>query len=415
MRALPIVLLAASLGRAAEPPPADLAAMLSEVDAANPEILAGRARAQGALEAPLRLQALPEPKLSVSYTNDGLDDLTLGSSEFSNLTIGWEQSVPLKSVRDAASGVAKADAEIADLSVASLRARLRARVIISYADLYRLDRWAAFLDESREVLTTELAAARARYESGTGTQEGLLRVQTAGRRVDVQLEEIRRERRGVELTLNATLGRDAGAPIGPVSALPAVALPVGVDALVDAASQSSPAVREAAGRAARAEAALTDAKAAGKPEFSWLAAYQYRGGLDPMVVGGFGVRLPVWKNRSQARGIAQSEADLTASRHDRDAASVAVRAETLAALNDVASAEKRAVLYREALLPEDLAALEAARAELSSGRSGLDVVLDALARLLDDRRDASTIEAVRLQSLARLEAATGATLIEVTP
>ena len=115
MRALPIVLLAASLGRAAEPPPADLAAMLSEVDAANPEILAGRARAQGALEAPLRLQALPEPKLSVSYTNDGLDDLTLGSSEFSNLTIGWEQSVPLKSVRDAASGVAKADAEIADL------------------------------------------------------------------------------------------------------------------------------------------------------------------------------------------------------------------------------------------------------------------------------------------------------------
>jgi len=70
------------------PPPADLAAMLAEVDAANPEVLAQEARARAALEVPGQLEALPDPKLSVSYTNDTLDAFTLGTSEFSNLTIG---------------------------------------------------------------------------------------------------------------------------------------------------------------------------------------------------------------------------------------------------------------------------------------------------------------------------------------
>ncbi|HEX4824583.1 MAG TPA: TolC family protein [Candidatus Polarisedimenticolaceae bacterium] len=415
MRVVAAILFATSLGHAADPPPANLAAMLAELDAANPDLLAGIARAQGAREVPERRQALPEPKLSVSYTNDSLDRLTLGSSEFSNVTVGWEQDVPRRSVRDAASGVAKADATIASLSVESMRARLRARVIGLYADLYRLDRTAAFLGETGEILATELAAARARYESGMGTQESLLRAQTAKRRLDVQLEETARDRRDVELELCATLGRDAGAAIGAAASLPSATLPADATSLANAGSDSSPFVREAAGRTARAEAALTEAKSAGKPELSWLAAYQYRGGLDPMVVGGISLRLPVWKSRDQARGIVQSEADLTAARHDRDAAALRARAETLAAVNDVASADRRLVLYREALIPEDVAGLEAARAQLSAGRSELGVVLDALNRLLADRRDATDLEAARLQTLARLEAATGTTIVEVTP
>ena len=63
-------------------PPIDLPALLDEVDRASPQLQAVRARAEAAaLVAPQR-EALPDPKLSIAYTNDGLSSFTLGSSEF---------------------------------------------------------------------------------------------------------------------------------------------------------------------------------------------------------------------------------------------------------------------------------------------------------------------------------------------
>ena len=98
--------------------------------------------------------ALPDPKLSATYTNDGLTDFTLGSSEFSNLTVGWEQEVPVRAVRNSAVAVERAQAAALAASRATAGARLRARVITLFAELWRLDRTRVLLVESRALLTT---------------------------------------------------------------------------------------------------------------------------------------------------------------------------------------------------------------------------------------------------------------------
>lgn len=409
-----IVLMPLVPARAEGPPPADLAAMLDELDGANPELLAQEARARAALQVPGQLEALPDPRLSVSYTNDSLDGFTLGSSEFSNLTVGWEQEVPYRAVREQAAGVARAEAEVTRLSAQTLRARLRARVVALYADLHRIDATSELMRASRDVLTADLETARVRYESGQGIQEGLLRAQTEISRVDLELERVRRERRGVEIALNEALGHRNDTSIGPAGALPAGGLPEDMDSILGAAAAGAPEVREAGGRTLKAEAAVENARVGTKPEFSWLAAYQYRGGLDPMVMGGFGVRLPVWKDRKQLRGIAQSEADLEAARRDGERATLRARADALSYANDVTSAERSLRLYREALLPEDAAALDAARAAFSAGKAEMRLVLDDVRRLLGDRIDAIAIESRRTQSLAALEAVTGASLLDVS-
>ena len=72
-------------------------------------------------------------------------------------------------------------------------------------------------------------------------------------------------------------------------------------------------------------AQLDDARVQVKPAFSWLAAYQFRGGLDPMVMGGFSVRLPVWKDRNQERAIAGAEIERTAAAHDRAKSEILAR------------------------------------------------------------------------------------------
>ena len=79
---------------AAELPPVELAELLSRADASNPEILAARTRVEALKHVPSQMEALPDPTVSVSLTNETFNEFTLGTSEMSNLTFSWIQEVP---------------------------------------------------------------------------------------------------------------------------------------------------------------------------------------------------------------------------------------------------------------------------------------------------------------------------------
>jgi outer membrane protein TolC len=393
--------------------PVDLPALLDELDRASPQLLASRSRAEAGTNVASQREALPDPKLSVSYTNDGLSSFTLGSSEFSNLTAGWEQEVPARSVRGSAAAVATAQAEALKASTGTLRARLRARVITLYAELWRVDRTRALLEETRELLSTAADAARARYESGDGIQEGLIRAQTAVRRADLGLEELALERRRVEIALGSTLGRSEDPAFGPARELPSVVVTIDAEALASASTASSPEVLAISARERAAAAQLDDARVQTKPTYSWLAAYQFRGGLDPMVMGGFAVRIPVWKDRKQMHAIAAATNEHTAAGHDREAAEVEARASARELANDVASIDIRLRFYREAIIPQYAAAFDAAGAALASGRAEMFLVLDDFERWIGARREELALSARRVALVASLEEMTGTVLFEL--
>jgi len=393
--------------------PIDLPALLDEVDRASPQLLAARARAEAAATLAPQREALPDPKLSISYTNDGLSAFTLGSSEFSNLTAGWEQEVPARGVRGSAGAVAQAQTEALRAGTATLRARLRARVITIYAELWRIDQTKSLLEESRVLLATSAETARARYESGEGIQEGLIRAQTAVRRVDVEIEELALMRRQTAIALGAALGRAEDPVFGPASELPSISEPIDAERLAAAAIISSPDVQETIARERAASAQLDDARVQVKPTYSWIAAYQYRGDLDPMVMGGFSVRLPVWKDRKQERAIAGAAIEHTAAGYDREQAEVAASAAARQLAADIASTDARLRLYREAIVPQSAAAFESANAAFASGRAEMFLVLDDFDRSITAKRDEIALSARRIQSVAELDALTGLELLKM--
>src|SRR5262245_22026800 len=145
--------------------PLDLAALLAEADHANPGVLALDERAAAAAEVAIQEQAPPDPRLSVSYTNDGLSSFTLGESPFSNVTVRWDQDLPRPSGRKLAGEVARREHGVALAAGQTARARLRARVVADYAAIWRADRIRDLLGESRAALVTAQYAARARLEA----------------------------------------------------------------------------------------------------------------------------------------------------------------------------------------------------------------------------------------------------------
>jgi outer membrane protein TolC len=387
----------------AAPQEADLALLLREALGASPALRAAEARLEAARHLPSQAEAPPDPEVSLAYLNDGLSSFTLGDTVFSNLALTWTQEVPYPGKLRRSAVAAQARVEIAGRELERLRLEVGAAVKAGYADLYRLDRTAALLEETQSVLESLAQAARSRYEVGQGIQENVLKAMTEIVRLEAEQVRVAQDRVAAEARLNAVLGRSTGAPIGAALRLPEGSLPDGVDNLAEAAAGASPEILalEAAVRGAQAkeERARLDLK----PDFIWSASYQYRGDIDPMVMGMFGLRLPIYRERKQAEALLQAGSEVIAARHALQDLQVRTRASVRELVARAERARRLMVLYEQGIIPQAGGALDAAQASYGVGRIPFLDLLNDLTILVNARIELAAQQSDRLQALAALE------------
>jgi outer membrane protein TolC len=409
----------ASAGAAAEAsPPADLGALLREAQEKSPAILAAAARFEASGRIPSQAGALPDPEASVGYTNDGLSGFTLGDREFSALRLTWTQEVPYPGKRRRAAEVASRGAERAGKDLERIRLEIAAAVKSAYADLYRLDRTAAILEENLSVLESFTQAARRRYEVGEGIQESILKAQTEVLRLEAELARVAQERRAAELQLNTAVGRTADARVGAATAIPDATLPADRAALLETALAAAPEVGALEAAVRQGEAGVRLARLNLKPDFIWSAAYDYRADLDPMVMGMFGLRLPAYRQRKQAQAVAQAEAELAAAQRDLEERQVRIRSEVGDLISRVERAERLLALFGQGVIPQARRTLESARASYGVGKVSMLDLLTDLTAVLSSEIEYVAQEAERFQSLAALEPLAGREFIlagEISP
>ena len=382
---------------------ADLGTLIEEALANNPALKAVAARLQAARSLPSQAQAPPDPEVSLSYLNDGVSEFTLGESEFSTLSLTWTQEVPYPGKLRGAGDVATQEIERASRELDGARLEVASTVKSAYADLYRLDRTSAILEETKAILDSLAQAARRRYEVGQGIQENVLKAQTEILRVEAELLRVAQDRRVAEARLNAAVGRSAGIPIGLAMTLPEGALPPNPEALADIAVDASPEIASLAAAVRRQEAGVHLARLELKPDFIWSASYQNRGGLDPMVAAMFGVRLPLHRERKQSQALLQADSELLAARHELSNRQLQTRASVTELVSRVEIAERLVLLYEHGVIPQARGALESAQASYGVGRIAFLDLLNDLTVLLDARIELASQESDRLQSLAALE------------
>jgi outer membrane protein TolC len=385
----------------------DLADLLDRADASNPEILAAQARVEALKHVPSQLEAYPDPTASVSYTNETLTALTLGSRDMSNLTFSWTQEVPFPGKLRLAGDVARAEVDVSSGTLETTRLRLRAAVKVAYADLYRIDRTTSILEESRKLLATFREAARVRQETGQGILENVLKAQTELTRVDVELAGLAQERRSAAAALNALVGSPDDAPLAVAVAAPTGDAPDPVSA-EKAALDRSPELATLRAATRRDENRVSLAKRNTKPDFMWGAGYANRGSLDPMVMGMFGIRLPLYKNRKQKEAIVQTEYDLKATERDLDHRNVTLLAEVRGLLARADRASEQTRLIREGTLPLARSSLDAAAAAYSAGRAEFVTLIEDFRAFLGYESDLEMLHADKIRALAALEPLTGA-------
>ena len=409
--AILLALVPAAAVAAEVPEPADLGALLREAGENSPALRAAAARLEAARRVPVQANTLPDPEVSIAYTNDGLHSITYGESEFSNLALTWRQEVPHPGKREQAAEVAEESARVATTEFERARLELVSAVKSAYADLYRLDQTATFLDETRQALETLAESARRRYEVGEGVLETVLKAHTEILRLEAEKARVSSDRRGAEARLNATLGRVEDTPIGPVATLPDWNWPADAEDPKRVAAAESPSVAVLQAAAQRAEARAQLARLDLKPDFVWSGSYQSRDGLDPMVTGMFGIRLPLHRGKKQEEALLAAESEFRAAQQDL----AELRLRTRAQVRDLTArfhrADRLVSLYGQGVVPQARSALDSARTAYGVGRLPFVDLMNDQVVVLEARIELVSEETARLQALAALEPLLGRELI----
>jgi outer membrane protein TolC len=137
--------------------------------------------------------------------------------------------------------------------------------------------------------------------------------------------------------------------------------------------------------------------------WSWNAGYAERAGLDSMVMGGVGIRLPLFARNKQDQAVARSQHEVEAARLEAADVEVRLLAELRVLIAGAETAEARRRTLEEAVLPQADAAYEAALVAYQNGQADFATVYDGFARRLEDARLLEEARAGYLGALARLE------------
>jgi outer membrane protein TolC len=373
-------------GQTAALPPDDdpvLQALIEEALARNPDLHAAQSSIAAAQTATDRARALPDPMVSVTYTNDGWAP-TLGSMPMTTLGFMVSQTLPYSGKRDLKAALAASQARQFEPALARARLALEGAVRRAYYGLLLARELQALTAEQRELLRQIEVVARARYAVGQGAQPDVLRVQTEVTRVEQRVIEQAAEAEVRLAEINRLLARPLDAPLETTARLVLAPLTGPAEEILDQARAASPELRGAELAIETSTAAAAVARRDLKPDFSVQGGYMNRGGLDAMWLAGVGVTWP-FNKKARESAIAEAEIRAKGGSHVVESMGLQLAYRTRERYARAKALEKLVALYDGGIIPQDQMTVEATLTSYQTGKVPFVSVLEAMTALYADR------------------------------
>jgi len=385
--ALVVTLAAPAHGLPASPGqgPLALERVLADVDAANPSVAAGRHQSTAAWARARRAGAWDAPMLELAAENvpvsGGFDQ-----DPMTMKVVGLEQKVDLFGARSLARHAAEGDARAAQAEVENTRWQRFGDAWTTYADAYFSGARADAAREHQQVMDRMASAARARYESGRGRLDDLLRVEAERARLVADAVGFAAEARAARARLDALRGRDAGDASEALEAPPESLAPDSATGWSEAVG-SHPSVRALGEREAGRRGMARAAQRMTWPEVTLRASYGFREALAPGVAmpgvpndnmwsAGVSLDLPLGVGSRQGAEAAEARALADAAQSERRATTLELESELVALRARAAAARRTVALLTDTVLVAQRRALAASWSAYQSGASDLASVLD---------------------------------------
>jgi len=394
-----------------------LRALVEEVLERNPGLRAGFARARAAAQKAPQVASLPDP-MAEATAFLAPPETRVGPQR---LMLGYSQPLPWLAKLDLREEAAVHGAVALEHGVQAERLRLVTEVRRLYHELGFLDRSRDTAETFLEHLVQHEEVAQARYATGVGSTQAVLKLQAEITRAERALVDLDLSEAALRARLNLLRDRPAATRVARGSlalVIEEVALQAGN--LAALARSSRPELRAAEAGLARAETLESLARMASKPDFSVGVTYTLvtprddeaarllapaGNGNDVFGVRG-GITLPL-RRRSRAAAV-QEALDLRSHAVDeRRAAELTVESEVGDLTQRLPLAWRRLRLLEDLLVVQAEEALESAEAGYIAGSLNTLDLFDAEHVLFEAQTATDRARADYLIGLAELEGAVG--------
>lgn len=397
----------------------ELAGLVVETLANNPELKADEARWQSFVQQARQAGSLEDPMLMLRAQNLLIrDPLAFDRDSTSAKIIGLSQAVPFFGKRDLQRNAARLDAEENRWLLEERKVELARMVKENWYQLLFVDRSLEILEKSINILDDLVRLSETRYGVGQGLQQDVLRAQVERSGMEERRISLRQKRRSLEAGLNSLRLRPAATPIVPQSSLEITPLPTAAatpESLEQMALENHPLFRALE---AREQGSTTRKQLAEKeflPDFTFSLEYMQRNpssmdrdGYD-MYTAGVTFNLPIQRDRRHAM-TAGAEAEARMVRAQQEAA----RNRAHLAIADILARLERGLrlseLYNRGVIPQAEHALAAARAAYAAGRADFADVLGSQAALFAYEQEYIEAVAEHQMQLAVLESVVGGSI-----
>lgn len=384
-------------------PRLSLAALINELESANPEIKAARQRWEAAQAVVPQVQTLPDPKLQFGYQRMPMQPPAVQGAMY-----GFGQEIPFPGKLKLKGEVAQREAERLEQEFQAVRLRLLAGVKEAYFALHFVHKSMEIVERNKALLIQFEKTAKARYSVGQAAQQDVFRAQVEISRVLDRLAVLEQRKESLHAAINRLLNRPPIDPLGTPEEIQVPLLTQSLPELTKRAENFSPVLLASAKGIARSEQAVSLARKQFFPDFD-VTALGLRNdlindnGYQVMV----GIKIPLFYESKQRQGVKEAVASLNGAREELTAARQEILFQVKDAFVQTQRAERLITILRDALIPQSTLALQAAQVSYSIGKVDFLTLLNSLLTLQENQLELHGEMVAHEQAIARLEALTG--------
>ena len=388
--------------------------LLNEAEHNSPLIQAARHGWDSAKLVPTQVSTLPDPQFVLQQVSVGSPRPFAGytNSDFAYVGLGISQDLPYPGKLRLRGEIAKKDADVTQQKYESVRRAILAEVKMAYFQLGYLAKRQTILDGDGQLLQQVEQAAEARYRNGMGNQQEVLQAQLERTKLLREITTNQLEAGKVQAEIKQLLNRPQSAPDIETTELSETAAAYTYDQLLAAAKINNPEIAGAQKMVEKQGLQVDLAKKDFYPDFNLQYMWQR---TDPAQFRAYyvvtlGVRIPIYRGRRQQPELAQAEADQSRAKSEYEAQTQQIAFQLR---QQFLGAEKSAELlkiYREGLIPQARAELQAGLAAYQSNRQDFQALLASFLDVLKLDEEYWQTLSEHETALAQIEGVTGLSL-----
>jgi len=384
----------------------------------NPSIAALAARHRATLERVPQVQALPDPVLGFAQALRSVE--TRVGPQWQ--TVSLSQAFPWFGTLDLRGQVALREAAATYQLYQARQREVIARVKAAFYDLAYVDSAIDISEEERLMLEHYEQLAQARYATGQGLQQAVIKTQAEITKVVDRLQILHQQRTSLAARLNTLLTRPPHQGLAPIGHLDIPDVELDLEELYAIGNQHRQELQAARELIERGERSIELAEKEFWPDVTIGAAFVNVGGRGDLAAGqapppdngknvlnlSVGLTIPLRREKYRA-GVREAAEILVAERQTlksaRDEMEFAIRDQVIR----LETLREQVTLFEQVLLPQAEEALRSTEAAYETGQLGTLDLLDSERVLLEVRLMHERHYADYLVALTNLERAIGTT------